>query len=349
MMERRAPKMMGYKKTFQELCDDIGINTVFQGTDADEVIEYLILEWLFDYRLCSDDDTTFLRYFRRRFNNLYPRYLEQVRVLTVRENFDPFVTEYYQDLTNRNSEDNLSNTKVTEGENSTTVAGTTSEETETVRTPNLTTASEGTTETDSAGSVATDGTNTTTRTGTDGTVTSGSGTNESDTKADAFAIAYPEANLNGIPTDISSLGTSRTIDYANSESISIGHTEGETSESGSSTTTHNTTDTTTIDEDVATTDHSEGTSSGTVTETGTETTTTEKSGTNGSTTTGSDSQTVTDTGLNTSTETVKGEHKGRHESIADILPRAVRALQNTNEVMWFIESLKVCFDCTALD
>jgi len=343
--------MMGYKKTFQELVDDIGLDTIFVGTGAseDEPTKYLILEWLFDYRLCSDNDNTFLRYFRRRVNNMYPRYLEQIRVLTVRDNFDPFVTDYYQDLTNRNSEDNLSNKKVTEGENSSTVSGTNSEKTETVRTPNLTTSSQGENDTQSTGSSATDGTNTTTRTGTDSVQSSGSGSNENDTKADAFAIAYPEANLNGIPTDISSLGTSRTIDYANSESISIGHTEGQTSETNDSTTTHNTTDTTVIDEDVTTTDHTQGTSKGTVTETGTETTNTEKSGTNGSTTSGTDSQTVTDTGLNTSAETIKGEHKGRHESIADILPRAVNALQSTNEVKWFIESLKVCFDCTAID
>ena len=124
-------------KTFQELCDEMGLANVFSGTDADATIRAAFLEWLFDYRLCDPDDTVFLRYFRRRFNNLYPRYLEQLRILTIKGNMDPFVTVYYQDLLDKQGQENGVSVRNTVG--SSNGASTTSNTggSVTVRTPNL--------------------------------------------------------------------------------------------------------------------------------------------------------------------------------------------------------------------
>lgn len=417
--------MWEQNKTFEELADEIGLSTIFEGTEADESIQQAFLEWLFDYRLCSDNDNTFLRYFRRRFNNLYPRYLEQVRVLTIKANFDPFVTEYFQDVLKRSGSENTSNTKTGSGEVSNSVVATKGSGSVTVRTPDLETEvtdtntvsntqnttnsgsdalrrtgtetidRDGTdtltkTGTDSLARTGTeqldkDATNTTTRTGTDATANSEQSSSSSSSKSDAFGIAYPEANLNSIPADLT---TPRSIDYANSESLSLASSE--TSGSGSSTstvthntvddlvvdetdvtthntldtTTHNTTDTNTHDTtDVTTHNTTDTTSYGMITdatsetegnnhsiqsESGTETTTVTNSGSDTTVTEGSNSTSETDSGQRTSSDNVKQEHKGRHESVADIVPRAVKAIINTNELMWFIDSMKVCFDCTSM-
>lgn len=394
-------------KTFQELVDEIGLDTVFQGTDADSTIKQIFLDWLFDYRLCSDDDNTFLRYFRRRFNNLYPRYLEQVRILSTRANFDPFVTEYFQDVINRLGSETNSNTKTGTGGSTSSVTDTKGSGSTTVRTPDLTTqVSEensvsnsgtttnsgsdvlertGTEQIDRDGSntlrkTGTDTTdrdadNTTTKTGTDSTSNTESATSTAESKSDTFGIAYPESNLNAIPADLS---TPRSIDYANSESLAMSESSSSTSGSSSSTVTHNTTDETVIDEtdvvthnttDTETIDETDlttrntedtttygqvvdvenstsGESSSTKHDTGTERTVVTNNGSDTHSTTNTNTSSETDEGESSKEENIQQEHKGRNESVADIIPRAIKAIINTNEVMWFIDSMKVCFDCT---
>jgi len=401
--------MWKQNKTFQELVDEIGLDTVFQGTDADSTIKQIFLDWLFDYRLCSDDDNTFLRYFRRRFNNLYPRYLEQVRILSTRANFDPFVTEYFQDVINRLGSETNSNTKSGTGSNSSSSTDTKGSGSTTVRTPDLTTqvseensvSNEGTTTNSGSDSLARTGTeqvdrdasntlrktgtesterdanNTTTRTGTDTTANSENSSSSAESKSDSFGIAYPESNLGAIPADLS---TPRSIDYANSESLAMSESTSSTTGTSNSTVTHNTTDTNVVDEEDVTTHNTTdtetidetdltthdtvdtttygqvvgvensttGESSSTKHDTGTERTVVTNNGSDTHSSTTSNTSSETDEGESSREENVQQEHKGRNESVADIIPRAIKAIINTNEVMWFIDSMKVCFDCTSI-
>lgn len=85
---------------FQDLVDKIGIGTVFQNTSVDMATQNCILEWLFDYDLCDDDETMWLRKFRRRCNDIYPKYLAMVRVMTVKDNMDPFITVFMEKIHN---------------------------------------------------------------------------------------------------------------------------------------------------------------------------------------------------------------------------------------------------------
>ena len=397
-------------KTFEELVNSLpnGLEDVFEGTNADEATQESFLEWLFDYRLCAEDNV-FLRYFRRRFNNLYPRYLEQLRILSIRDNFDPYVTEYFQDVTNRNGQanDTATHTIEVEGETGTTESGT--NENTTTRTPNLTTTNvlaettvddadtvtngtssmdkTGTDEVTGSGSsslrktgtetTASSGTSQMLRTGTDTTETTSENDSTTDAKSDAFGIAYPESNLGSLNVNAQGIN-SRNIDYANSETIgntyTTNHEEGEgsstvthdTADNGSTsdntTKTYNTTDTDTTS-DTKTTEYDTNESgttnettaydnetthnaNGTVTETGTETTAVEGETSKTSSSTNTSTTTQSEEGTKTNLETVNSEHKGRTESVADIIPRAVKAIINTNELMWFIDAMKVCFDCT---
>ena len=57
-------------------------------------------------------------------------------------------------------------------------------------------------------------------------------------------------------------------------------------------------------------------------------------------------------GQETNTNATTGEHKdksqdidqGRHESPADILPRAISAITSTNSIKWLVNNLLICFD-----
>lgn len=586
-------------KTFEQLADEIGLATIFAGTDADQVIQEAFLEWLFDYRLCSDNDATFLRYFRRRFNNLYPRYLEQVRVLTTRANFDPFVTEYFQDLITKTGQEINNDSKTTTGQstgNTTITKGTGST---TTRTPNLTEVVEGHetnnnsnntinsgtdrllkggsdtvkylgTESDNktgydeliksgseknaktgnddlnkygcegenktgydelqkigfeknikegydtatkSGERVTDktghddyektGSETNAKTGNDSITKNGmqilekqgsettknaeEGVATSDGKSDGFAIQYPEANLNALPVggvgyDIGSQGQTvvggwaaaqRDIAYANSESLSMSANMSKNRGSGSSTisygedetgstdrrrdittfddyedrtdyssnnelsftdrkdvttygskttesfddyedrtdyhsdvkleysqdradrtnyssgvthnmnlhdkttynskdtlsfenrsdrtnyssgvtrginktdtTTYGSSDTTTYGHNVQFQENGSVDNSSTRNQTGSETTNVMNNGSDTNSSVGSNSSIENSTGQSNQNVSVKQEYKGRSESVADIIPRAIKAIINTNELMWFIDSMKVCFDCT---
>lgn len=476
-------------KTFQELCDEMGLANVFSGTDADATIRAAFLEWLFDYRLCDPDDTVFLRYFRRRFNNLYPRYLEQLRILTIKGNMDPFVTVYYQDLLDKQGQENGVSVRNTVG--SSNGASTTSNTggSVTVRTPNLrneaneesehskqasahnsgrdvsnTTSIQSGDEHNFKSHSGTDnlvgtqnvndtsnksgtntahlfGTSTDTKTGYDSSQHTGQDTDVTDGRterhtsteaqdntggksssvSDNIGIAYPEANLgNGsIPLNIgeaskvASMPSNRSVNYAQTETIGLNKAYTEGSGSSSNSTDEETTEDTkvtrnydsqetsnynsqnqnsedktnseTFGESVTdiknATNNENKTYNDSTTEANqhainsigsdeTNSTTDEESDESGTESkvstnilSGNENTTVTDNkravtsnnnvtdesenasnDVNTS-EITKNVHKGRNETVADIIPRAVRAIISTNELMWFIDSMKVCFDC----
>ena len=81
--------------TFEELVNKEGASNVYANTSVDEATQAALMEWLFDRKLC-DEPATFCRYYRRNLNKYYPQYLDLVRVLTVRDNMDPYVTYYFE-------------------------------------------------------------------------------------------------------------------------------------------------------------------------------------------------------------------------------------------------------------
>lgn len=81
--------------TFEELVNNEGASNVYANTSVDEATQAALMEWLFDRKLC-DEPATFCRYYRRNLNKYYPQYLDLVRVLTVRDNMDPYVTYYFE-------------------------------------------------------------------------------------------------------------------------------------------------------------------------------------------------------------------------------------------------------------
>lgn len=81
--------------TFEELVNNEGASNVYANTSVDEATQAALMEWLFDRNLC-DEPATFCRYYRRNLNKYYPQYLDLVRVLTVRDNMDPYVTYYFE-------------------------------------------------------------------------------------------------------------------------------------------------------------------------------------------------------------------------------------------------------------
>lgn len=411
--------MWNPSKTFQDLVDEMGLSAIFAGTEVDEVTQYALLEWLFDYPLC-DEDSKFLRYFRRKLNNVYPMYQQRLRVSSIKGNMDPFIVDFIERLRADSStlEGEKSTTKsgtgsITDaGSQSTTISdrmdrnlsasGTSSE----TRTPNLTMhdviTEENTTDT------TTDNTNTETRalnTDTDATTTethnltnttdsttletrdlatSSDITVDVDGKTRSYNVAYPEANLetsssSGIPSSDAFYPAS--LDYVQGETDVL-------SES-STTTNDDRTDTGTVQSDVDSTVRDTGTlttvvdsetdETGTVTtvldgethaeedksktadhtETGTETTagTTSETQTGYETTARTGSVTDSRTRDSETEETVEGTesstrsgrteevYQGRHESVVDILPRAISAIVSTNDLKWLVDQCLTCFDC----
>ena len=83
--------------TFEELVNNEGASNVYANTSVDEATQAALMEWLFDRKLC-DEPATFCRYYRRNLNKYYPQYLDLMRVLTVRDNMDPYVTYYFEHI-----------------------------------------------------------------------------------------------------------------------------------------------------------------------------------------------------------------------------------------------------------
>lgn len=484
-------------KTLDDLYMEIGQEAIFENTDVDEATQNLILDWLFDYKLCTDDDRKFLKYFQRRLNMTYPMYLSQVRVMSIRENLDPFVQHYLEKVEKRNSVGSEASSKSLSGTASKTTDGETTNTDNTVRTPDLMTDTtvdedrvnthsdtesnvrtadlthlteydthDDTMSSDQSGSTRTPNLTQTTEYGgivddtktgsnagsrvqnlndhsihggyttdagtssssstdsnTDSSVSNSDASSSSTTYSDSFAISYPEANIGqggNLSLDLGpNAGSTRSIIYAQSEAL--GGSKSDSTADNDTTTTSNhsgasaTNGTTGNRHDVNTNDdtthtgsestmgstsdtgHQEHSGQDTVTSTGTERTDATASGAVASSHTGEDTthETGTDstdrnanggstdsldgttnvhqtgtettahagavknsvtesnendqneigTASRTNDDTLQGVEKGRDESVADIIPRVMKALQNTNELKWFIQSLEVCFDC----
>lgn len=101
--------------TFQDLVDEIGLDEVFLNTSVDVATQNCILEWYFDYELADDNTNTWLRKFRRRINDFYPRYKESVRIMSIKSNMDPFITEFMQTVHNSSDTKNTTFTESNDG------------------------------------------------------------------------------------------------------------------------------------------------------------------------------------------------------------------------------------------
>lgn len=321
MWQKKIKIMKGVKKmTFEELINKRSQATVFDNTGVDIATQNALVDWYFDYGLCTDEDEDkngdiFLRYFQRNLNLYYPRYLQLLRVLAVKENMDPYVTDYIEEIAYKNDTNTGSVTSVNTKDLEHDTVTTPQSSTTVLRTPTLTDTS------------VISGGHTDTRTpNVTNTQTSGN-----TTKTDAFAMAYPESQLSALSTDLD-LDDPRDITYAQSESLAGTKSEG----SATSTETGTETNQTVYNSETTTNQ-----------QTGTETTVTSQSGT--------DSVNATDTGTDTTETTNEGTsesetgrvHKGRTESVADILPRAAAAIKGSDAFTWFKNEMKVCFDLYA--
>lgn len=318
-------------KTFEELINEVGSETVYSGTSVDQATQGALLEWNFDRPLSvQGDDTKWMRYFRRNLNMFYPIYLDYLRVESVRSNMDPFITEFMERIHEDSGESTTTGTGLKTGASSHNDGETTLTNNTSVRTPDLTT--NGTT-----GNTRTDNTQSST-TGTDtGTVTTDTDINtDDDSISRALSIAYPEANMNSIPTDLSGFPTN--IDYAQGEADTIGHNDHV--EDNTLTETRNLANSNTTTNTGTVTDAGNNS----VRETGTDTNDFEGSVTkNGNGTSNSSETTSSSTGV-VDNRTVNETEQGRHESPADLLPRAISAITGSNSIKWLVGKMQVCFD-----
>lgn len=358
--------------TFQDLVDELGLDTVFLNTSVDVATQNCILEWYFDYELADDDTTTWLRKFRRRVNDIYPRYKEEVRVMSIKSNMDPFITEFMQTVHNSSDTKNTTFTESNDGskiiaygksssynDQDTFRPGSTEIETYNNITDTHNRGQNGIQTTTSYNNYHEDvtggssGTNTDTTAG-DPYQTTGAVTNTG--KGRAINIAYPEANMNSIGTGVD--GGINDIGYASNETRNwsedhLGATRMDQH----------------LDQEVSTEyedsneSHKTINGSQSVTETGTDTNT--KTGNKTTTHEGSDVRAKTGSTANagrdttttendvskTGAETNQGQsaevYQGRHESAADILPRAIKAIMSSDPIKDLVLEIRVCFDCYA--
>lgn len=378
------------KPSFEDIVETYGNEQIYGTTVMadDKATQQLLLDWFFDYKIAPDDSTTFLKYFRRRINDLYPRYLSQVRIMTISSNIDPFVQHYFERQEKGTRKDTetgkADSTQTTEK----TITGNTESSNTSTRTPDITTKSD--TNRSVSGNGSTNSTTTITpniteesrKSGSDSTeITtnkSGSTSGESSTTSDSensktgndkskgFGIAYPEANMAALPVSLDDMA-SETLDYVSNgnynlsstnesgtvKETSVGNesTSQEEEETREETATYGGITTNTRKGTESTVRGDENTSNSTETGTNTSATTgTEKNeGSNKSSNTANETGNIT--GSNTSEKTNEGIHtadtreQGRNESVTDILARVIPVLQGTDELLWFVKSLEVCFDC----
>ena len=306
-------------KTFEEVIESEGASAVYSGTNVNLATQSILFDWLADLYISTGDDIPkFKRYYKRQLNMIYPIYLDYLKLELVRDQMDPFITEYV--TRTHEDEKSLSGTDTKTGSSTVSDSGTVQDvlDSQTVRTPDLTT--EGTNSNLETRNLA----------GTSESDSTHNGESEDNQKQRQVTIAYPEANLNSLPIDIDNMPTN--VDYASGEIDSFmkaGHTEESTDHTEDATT-----DTGTV--------NNAGTTS--TSESGTETTETDQTNTRTSSNTrqGSDSETHTNTGSETNES--EEHEEGRHESEADILPRAISAICSTKAILWFVKSLQVCFD-----
>lgn len=357
--------------TFQELVDEMSLDTIFLNTSVDVATQNALLEWFFDYDLADDDTSKWLRYFRRRCNDIYPKYKDLVRVMSVKSNLDPFITEFMERIHTSSDVKNL--TLTIRDRNVRHL-----EYGKRVDTTDVKTVQPHTTKTEEfnnvrdihdrgANGVKSTTTYTNYREDTLGSVDGGSTDKtsgnpyqtsaavENNSQGRGVSIAYPEANMGSIGSGVN--GGTDNIGYASSENRSwqkdnLGATRVDQKLDEKVTNTHNESN------------ESHKTINGThaITETGTDTTT--RSGSivtsmQGSDYTnaikgvvydGTDSTTDDGTKTHTGSDTVNGRdtdiQQGRHGvSPAEILPKAVQAIIGSDEIQYLISSMQVCFDC----
>lgn len=306
-------------KTFEEVIEQEGASAIYSGTNVNAATQAILFDWFADLYICTGDNIPkFIRYYRRQLNVLYPIYLDYLKLELVRDDMDPFITEYI--TRTHEDEKTSSGTNTKSGTSTIADSGTITDvlDSETVRTPDLTTSGTNSNQEtrNLAGSSETDSTH--------------NEEGQADGKQRTVNIAYPEANLNSLPIDIDNMPTN--INYASSEQdqFSRQNTEGETTDHSET----DTTDTGTVNNAGTNSQHEGGTDTSETDQTNTRTLATSRQG--------SDSETSTNSG----TEANEGEEheEGRHESEADILPRAISAITSTKAVYWFVKSMQLCFD-----
>lgn len=366
--------------TFDELLQDVGSTLYANMGDitSDTACQKLIEDWFWDCKLCAEKDK-FIRYFRTRLSNIYPLYKEELRVLTIKENMDPFVTDYYQHISNDTTHEAGSANKLSTDEGTNSSVFSNHENSETIRTPDLTTTSDSNGSTNGSSTENKNGSDTLQRSGTDTTTNTenqtggstnnksanGSSRNEniSTSKSDSIGIQYPESNLVSLSLNIDDIPDNRSLAYASNESI--GQNKGTSvdtatnnqievdtqtthnNSTGSSQQQHNTTDTQNYGSEVNIENQTESEESGTVHQEGNETTTNVMFG--GNTTNYQNNSTSSENSndeRNSETEH-KEEHKGRSgKSVAELIPIVISAIRKSNTGIWFRDYMSVCFDCT---
>lgn len=318
--------------TYQELTDKIGSEQIFAGTEVDEVTQASLLEWLFDRYLSMEgnDTTKWLRQYRRNLNMFYPIYMGYVRVESIKKNFDPFIVDFMERLheDSGNSTTQGSSSKLSQGTNS--ASDTTITDNKQVRTPDLTTAGQtGNTRTDEVR-------NSDSSQDSSSQLNNGSESSQDDGQTRGMSIAYPEANMGSIPSGIG--GFPSSIEYAEGETDTFTQNihSGSNQSNENSNATHSGSSTqngTTID-----------TGTNNVHETGDETIDFDGSviktsgGNNQNSETGSNASSTLDN------RKIKETEQGRHESVADIFPRAINTITSTAAIKWLVNSLQICFD-----
>lgn len=336
--------------TFQELIDEKSLTEIFTGTSVDQVTQQVIADWFWDFNLCKEDENAFLRYFRKRCNEAYPKYMDLVRIETVTHNFDPFITKFMERLATDNrqtqgSKNNQGSIKKTSDVKDQKLGDETVIETPNlteVRTPNLTNA----TQYGKTNTVQYDGDGNSSGESSSESSTENSSNSDSNSTARAFTVQYPEANLGSIPTDVDGYPTS--VSYLQGESDTLSKSHNETSGEGSSNVSG--------DESSEYEDHSttRDISSGidTVTERGSETKTktgmdtkktiynidNRKKGNDLSETANAEQEQGSD---NREFESID---QGRDESVADILPRAIKAIKECDPWKVLVADLNPCFN-----
>lgn len=319
--------------TFEQLNDQLGAETIYSGTSVDQATQGALLEWCFDRVLTISDESeinTWLRYYRRNLNMFYPIYQDRLRIESVRSNMDPFITDFMERIHEDTTTSTSAGTRVKNGTHGDSDSEQTITDNTGVRTPDLTTTgSNSDTQTNSSTSSNSSRTlGETTSAGTDST--------EDNTKTRGLNIQYPEANLNGVPVDID--GFPSTVDYAEGESDTFGKQEHEGSSTSSQTTDNTTTD--------SGSQNSTSTASGTnsVRETGHDTNKFDGNVVRTKSSNGNNTESETNTGSSSDSRSGEDTEQGRHESPADILPRAIQAITSTNSIKWFVDTLQICFD-----
>lgn len=318
--------------TFEELNDSIGAEAIYSGTSVDAATQAALLEWNFDRFLSmeGEDTTNWLRKYRRNLNMFYPIYLDRLRVESVRSNMDPFITEFMEKV----HDDNGTVTKAGSSVKNGSKGGSDTEQTVTdntqVRTPDLTT----------TGSNSTQGSSSTSGSDASRQLSESSGQahgeSEDNGKARGMQIQYPEANMNGIPQNIDDFPTS--IDYAQGEADNFtkaNHEEdSNNSQLGEVNTTGNSSSQSSSSSNGSSSAHEGGDETidfdGNVI----------KTKQNNST----DTESATSNESSSDSRTIEETEQGRHESPADILPRAIKAITATNSIKWLVETMLICFD-----